>query len=54
MCHLSQEEIKENTLAEVIMTMYDNHFTLEQIAIATKKSVEEIKVIIAKNETIWT
>ena len=28
--------------------MYENHFTLEQIALATKKSVKEIERIVAK------
>lgn len=34
--------------------MYENNFTLEQIAVATKKSVEEIKAIIEKNAPVLT
>jgi len=47
MCNLSQG-IRDNTLVDVIMNMYENNFTLEQIAVATKKSVEEIKAVIEK------
>ena len=51
MCNLSQG-IRDNTLADVIMTMYENNFTLEQIAVATKKSVEEVSAIIKKREPV--
>ena len=51
MCNLSQG-IRDNTLVDVIMNMYDNNFTLEQIAVATKKSVEEISAIIKKRELV--
>ena len=37
LCNLSQG-IRDNTLVDVIMTMYENNFTLEQIAVATKKA----------------
>lgn len=47
MCNLSQG-IRDNTLVDVIMNMHQNNFTLDQIAVATKKSVEEIKAIIEK------
>ena len=43
---------KTTTLADVIMTMYENNFTLEQIAVATKKSVEEVSAIIKKREPV--
>ncbi len=49
MCNLSQG-IRDNTLVDVIMNMYENDFTLEQISVATKKSVEEVKAIIEKKE----
>ena len=55
MCNLSQgirEDATDNAIAGVIMTMYNNNFTLEQIALATSKSVEEVKVIIEKREPI--
>lgn len=51
MCNLSQG-IRDNTLVDVIMNMYENNFTLEQIAVATKKSVEEIKAVIEKRVPI--
>ena len=51
MCNLSQG-IRDNTLVDVIMNMYENNFTLEQIAVATKKSVEEIRAIIKKREPV--
>ena len=51
LCNLSQG-IRDNTLADVIMTMYENNFTLEQIAVATKKSVEEVSAIIKKREPV--
>lgn len=47
MCNLSQG-IRDNTFVDVIMNMHQNDFTLDQIAVATKKSVEEIKSIIEK------
>ena len=63
MCNLSQgimekgmEKGIKKGRAEVeeiiILNMYENDFTLEQIALATKKSVEEIKAIIEKREPV--
>ncbi len=51
LCNLSQR-IKDNTLVDVTMTMYENNFTLEQIAVATKKSVEEVSAIIKKQKLV--
>ena len=51
MCNLSQG-IRDNTLVDVIINMYENDFTFEQIAVATKKSVEEVKAIIKKREPV--
>lgn len=51
MCNLSQG-IKDNTLADAIMNMYENHFTLEQIAVATKKTVAEVEAVIKKREPV--
>lgn len=51
MCNLSQgirEAATDNAIAGVILNMHQNDFTLEQIAVATKKSVEEIRAIIEK------
>lgn len=52
MCNLSQG-IRDNTLVDVIMNMYENNFTFDQIAVATRKSVEEVKIIIEKREAVW-
>lgn len=49
MCNLSQG-IREDAQAEIIMNMYKNGFTIEQIELAVRKSVEEIKAIIEKRE----
>ena len=34
------------------MTMNENDFTLEQIAVATKKSVEEVQATIKKRDLV--
>ena len=46
MCNLSQK-IKEE---KIILNMHNNGFTVEQIAMATDKNVEEVKAIIAGKE----
>ena len=46
MCNLSQG-IKEE---KIILNMHNNGFTVEQIAMATDKNVEEVKAIIAGKE----
>ena len=55
MCNLSQG-IREKGRAEgeerIILNMYNNNFTFEQIALATSRSVEEIKAIIEKREPV--
>lgn len=51
MCNLSQG-IKDKTLADVIMNMYENHFTPEQIAVATRKNVAEVEAVIKKRESV--
>lgn len=49
MCNLSQG-IKEagiaEGMAEVAKNMHNNGFTLEQIAVATGKDIEEVKIIL--------
>ena len=55
MCNLSQgirENATDNAIRGVIMNMYENNFTFEQIAIATKKSVEEVRAVIKKREPV--
>lgn len=51
MCNLSQG-IREDAQAEIIMNMYKNGFTIEQIEIAVRKSAEEIKAIIEKSALV--
>ena len=55
MCNLGQgieDRAMEKTIENVVMKMYSNNFSLEQISIATDKSVEEIKMIIEKNDKV--
>lgn len=55
MCNLSQgirENATDNAIVDIIINMYENNFTIDQIALATKKSVEEIKNIIEKIEPV--
>ncbi|MDE5938894.1 MAG: Rpn family recombination-promoting nuclease/putative transposase [Lachnospiraceae bacterium] len=55
MCNLSQgirETATDNAIADVIINMYENQFTFDQIAVATKKSVKEVKAIIEKREPV--
>ena len=59
MCNLSQG-IREKGRAEgearsevrFILNMYHNNFTLEQIALATGKSVEEVDAVIKGREPV--
>ena len=48
MCNLS-DGIEERAEEKIILSMYENDFSLEQISLATKKSIEEIEKIIEKN-----
>ena len=50
MCNLSQG-IADETLESVVMNMFKNKFSLEQISLATKKSMDEVKRIIEERET---
>ncbi len=55
MCNLSQgirEKGGDEREEKIILNMYQNNFTLEQIALATSKGIEEIKAIIEKAEPI--
>lgn len=53
MCNLGEgiEEraIIKNTV-KIIINMYNNNFTLEQIALATDKSIDEVRTIIDENK----
>lgn len=37
---------------KIILNMYENNFTLEQIALATNRSIEEVKAVIKKREPV--
>ena len=51
MCNLSQG-IVDDTKVEIIMNMYENKFSLEQISLATKKSIVEVERIIKENQPV--
>ena len=51
MCNLSQGIVDE-TLEEIVINMYNNKFSLEQISLATKKSIDEVKRIIEEHEAV--
>lgn len=55
MCNLSQgivDETKIEVMINIVMNMYKNKFSLEQISLATNKSIEEVKKIIEENEPV--
>ena len=63
MCNLSQgivdrvtaevtAEVTAKNLIDLIMNMYNNKFSLEQISLVTKKSVDEVKKIIEEQEAV--
>ena len=55
MCNLSlgiKERATEKAIESVVMKMYSNNYSLEQISDITDKSVEEIKKIIEKNDKV--
>lgn len=55
MCNLSQgirEKGGDEREVKIILNMYQNNFTFEQIALATSKSIEEIKAIIERVEPV--
>ena len=51
MCNLS-DGIEERAVEKIIMNMYENDFSLEQISLATGESIENIEKIIKKNEPV--
>ena len=51
MCNLSQG-IVDDTKVEIIMNMYKNKFSLEQISLATEKSIAEVERIIKENQPV--
>ena len=56
MCNLStgiEEKATIKTTERIILNMYENKFSLEQISLATQKSVGEIEQIIKENEPVF-
>jgi hypothetical protein len=51
MCNLSQG-IVEDTEEKIIMNMCESNFTIEQIALATRKTVKEIQEIIENHQAV--
>ena len=59
MCNLGQGiedrvtvEVTAKNLIDFVMNMYKNKFSLEQISLVTKKSIDEVKKIIEKNDKV--
>jgi len=55
MCNLSQgivDRAEERMLIDFVMNMYKNKFSLEQISLATKNSIDEVKKIIEEQEAV--
>ena len=51
MCNLSQG-IKDNTLVDVIINMYEKGYDSAQIAEIVKKTIEEVEAVIRKREPV--
>ena len=54
MCNLGQgieERATENVTVNIILNMYNNNFTIEQIALATQYNVDKVKEIIANQKS---
>ena len=54
MCNLGQgieERATENVTVNIILNMYNNNFTIEQIALANQYNVDKVKEIIAKQKS---
>ncbi len=51
MCNLSQG-IRDNTLAEVIMTMHEKGYAPARITEIVKKTIEEVEAVIKKREPV--
>ena len=45
-------KVTAKNLIDFIMNMYKNKFSLEQISLATKKSIDEVKKIIEEQEAV--
>jgi hypothetical protein len=55
MCNLSQgivEEAERDMEKKIIMNMCESNFTIEQIALATRKTVDEVQAIIDSNKAV--
>lgn len=52
---IDKKKSREQGMAQVILNMYNNGFTLEQITLATSKSKKDIEDVIAgKNPVLET
>ena len=45
-------EVTAKNLIDFVMNMYKNKFSLEQISLVTKKSIDEVQKIIKDNEAV--
>ena len=45
-------EVTAKTLTDIIISMYKNKFSLDQISVVTKKSIDEVKKIIEEQEAV--
>ena len=45
-------KVTAKNLIDFVMNMYKNKFSLEQISLVTKKSIDEVKKIIEKNDKV--
>lgn len=52
LCSQEREEGREEGIASLIITMYNNGLTPEQIAKMTSKSIEDINVILSNKTDI--
>jgi hypothetical protein len=55
MCNLSQgivEEAEKDFTEKFIMNMFESNFTVEQIVLATRKTVDEVQEIIKSNQAV--
>ena len=46
------KEVTKEITEKIVLNMYENHFTLEQIALAMRKNIAEIEEIIKENSLI--
>lgn len=55
MCNLSRgirDDERAETQAEIILNMYKNGFTVEQIVLAVNREAEEVQAVIKRGEPV--